>query len=251
MNLSIDRDIMVLANPEIARLPAWIVALVAAGGLAAALSTAAGLLLVISTSIAHDLLKKGFKPEISEKHELRYARIAAGTAVVIAGFFGINPPDYVAAVVAFAFGLAASSFFPAIIMGIFSKRVTREGAHHRYDLRLAVHRHLHRLFQIHRTGQQHRRTLVVRYLARGYRHPGHVAQFRRSPGDHTIHATATRRNSEHGGRNPSSWTQSQLICRPALQDLMVTSSIMKAPSSSVRTERMRPRKPIRPPFSPQ
>jgi len=126
--LMIDRDIIVLANPEIARLPNWVIALVAAGGLAAALSTAAGLLLVISTSIAHDLLKKSFKPDISEKGELRAARIAAGFAVVVAGYFGINPPGFVAQVVAFAFGLAAASFFPAIIMGIFSKRMNKEGA---------------------------------------------------------------------------------------------------------------------------
>jgi cation/acetate symporter len=126
--LTIDRDIMVLANPEIAGLPAWVVALVAAGGLAAALSTAAGLLLVISTSFSHDLMKKSLKPDITEKQELLYARIAAGCAVVIAGYFGINPPDFVAAVVAFAFGLAASSFFPAIILGIFSKGTTKEGA---------------------------------------------------------------------------------------------------------------------------
>ncbi len=126
--LTIDRDIMVLANPEIARLPNWVVGLVAAGGLAAALSTAAGLLLVISTSVAHDLLKKSFLPRISEKGELIAARIAAGFAVVIAGYFGINPPGFVAQVVAFAFGLAAASFFPAIILGIFSKRMNRAGA---------------------------------------------------------------------------------------------------------------------------
>jgi cation/acetate symporter len=126
--LTIDRDIMVLANPEIARLPNWVVGLVAAGGLAAALSTAAGLLLVISTSIAHDLLKKGFKPEITEKQELIVARVAAGGAVCIAGYFGIDPPGYVAQVVAFAFGLAASSFFPAILMGIFSTRMNKAGA---------------------------------------------------------------------------------------------------------------------------
>ena len=126
--LAIDRDIMVLANPEIAELPAWVVGLVAAGGLAAALSTAAGLLLVISTSIAHDLLKKALRPSITEKQELVVARIAAGFAVCIAGYFGINPPGFVAQVVAFAFGLAASSFFPAIILGIFSKRMNREGA---------------------------------------------------------------------------------------------------------------------------
>ena len=126
--LYIDRDIMVLANPEIARLPAWVIALVAAGGLAAALSTAAGLLLVISTSISHDLLKKVFMPKITDKQELRYARLAAAAAILVAGYLGVNPPDYVAAVVAFAFGLAASSFFPAIVMGIFWKRMNKEGA---------------------------------------------------------------------------------------------------------------------------
>ncbi|MCR9288211.1 MAG: cation acetate symporter [Bacteroidetes bacterium] len=126
--LTIDRDIMVLANPEIANLPAWVIALVVAGGLAAALSTAAGLLLVISTSISHDVLKKWLRPDISEKGELRAARIAIGVAVVIAGYAGMNPPDYVAAIVAFAFGLAAASFFPAIIMGIFSKKMNMQGA---------------------------------------------------------------------------------------------------------------------------
>jgi cation/acetate symporter len=126
--LYIDRDIMVLANPEIARLPAWVVALIAAGGLAAALSTAAGLLLVISSSISHDLFKRILRPEMSEEEELKYARIAAGFAVLIAGYFGIRPPGFVAQVVALAFGLAASSFFPVIVLGIFSKRTTREGA---------------------------------------------------------------------------------------------------------------------------
>lgn len=126
--LHIDRDIMVLANPEIANLPNWVIALVAAGGLAAALSTAAGLLLVISTSVAHDLLKKQIAPNISEKAELWAARGAAVLAVVVAGYFGINPPGFVAAVVALAFGLAAASFFPAIVMGIFSKRMNKEGA---------------------------------------------------------------------------------------------------------------------------
>jgi cation/acetate symporter len=126
--LTVDADIMVLANPEIANLPSWVVGLVAAGGLAAALSTAAGLLLVISSAVSHDLLKRSFKPEITEKQELLAARIAAGVAVMIAGYFGINPPGFVAQVVAFAFGLAASSFFPAIVLGIFSKRTTREGA---------------------------------------------------------------------------------------------------------------------------
>ena len=126
--LTIDQDIIVLANPEIAKLPNWVVGLVAAGGLAAALSTAAGLLLVISTSIAHDLLKRELVQEISEKSELIAARIAAGVAVCIAGYFGINPPGFVGQVVAFAFGLAAASFFPAIIMGIFWKRMNNIGA---------------------------------------------------------------------------------------------------------------------------
>jgi cation/acetate symporter len=118
----------VLATPEIAQLPNWVIALVAAGGLAAALSTAAGLLLVISTAISRDLLKNALMPKITEKKELLSARIAAAAAVVIAGYFGINPPGFVAQVVAFAFGLAAASFFPIIIMGIFSKRMNKEGA---------------------------------------------------------------------------------------------------------------------------
>jgi cation/acetate symporter len=126
--LTIDRDIMVLANPEIAQLPAWVVGLVAAGGLAAALSTAAGLLLVISSAVAHDLLKRTFRPNITDKGELLVARIAAGLAVCVAGYFGINPPGFVAQVVAFAFGLAAASFFPVILLGIFWKRANDRGA---------------------------------------------------------------------------------------------------------------------------
>ena len=126
--LTIDKDIMVLANPEIAKLPNWVIALVAAGALAAALSTAAGLLLVISSSVSHDLIKKMINPNISEKNELWAARGAATVAVVIAGYFGINPPGFVAAVVALAFGLAAASFFPAIILGIFYKKMNKEGA---------------------------------------------------------------------------------------------------------------------------
>ena len=126
--LYVDRDIMVLANPEIANLPNWVIGLVAAGGLAAALSTAAGLLLVISTSVSHDLIKKQLKPDISDKGELTWARVSIFVAILIAGYFGINPPDFVAAVVALAFGLAASSFFPAIILGIFNKRMNKEGA---------------------------------------------------------------------------------------------------------------------------
>ena len=124
----VDRDIMVLANPEIAALPPWVIALVAAGGLAAALSTAAGLLLVISTSVSHDLIKKTMARGISDRQELLYARIAAALAIGVAGYLGINPPGFVAQVVAFAFGLAAASLFPAILMGIFSLRMNREGA---------------------------------------------------------------------------------------------------------------------------
>ena len=126
--LKVDADIMVLANPEIAQLPNWVIALLAAGALAAALSTAAGLLLVISSAVSHDLLKKMLMPKISERGELIAARIAATGAVCLAGYFGINPPGFVAATVALAFGLAASSFFPAIILGIFSSRTNKEGA---------------------------------------------------------------------------------------------------------------------------
>jgi cation/acetate symporter len=126
--LYVDPDIIVLANPEIAQLPPWVIGLVAAGGLAAALSTAAGLLLVISTSVAHDLVKRTLNPSITEKGELLLARVAAGMAVLVAGYFGINPPGFVAEVVALAFGLAAASFFPAIVMGIFSKRMNSHGA---------------------------------------------------------------------------------------------------------------------------
>ncbi|MGF1738641.1 sodium:solute symporter family protein [Photobacterium satsumensis] len=126
--MTINRDIIVLASPELAKLPNWVVALLAAGGLAAALSTAAGLLLVISTSISHDLLKKGFRPNMTDKQELLAARLAAMVAIVGAGYLGINPPGFVAQVVAFAFGLAAASFFPAIILGIFYKKMNKEGA---------------------------------------------------------------------------------------------------------------------------
>jgi cation/acetate symporter len=126
--VKIDQDIMVLANPEIAKLPNWVVGLVGAGGLAAALSTAAGLLLVISAAISHDLMKGMLKPEMGEKEELIWARCGAGVAVCIAGLFGIYPPGFVAQVVAFAFGLAASSFFPCILMGVFNKKANKEGA---------------------------------------------------------------------------------------------------------------------------
>ena len=126
--VKVDRDIMVLANPEIAGLPNWVIALVAAGGLAAALSTAAGLLLAIASSISHDLLKGVFRPDISEKAELRYSRIAMAASIAVAGYFGFNPPDFAAGTVALAFGLAASSIFPALMMGIFSKTMNKEGA---------------------------------------------------------------------------------------------------------------------------
>ena len=126
--LDVNRDIMVLANPEIAGLPNWVVALVAAGALAAALSTAAGLLLVISTAVAHDLVKRSFSPFITERQELLYARLAIFVAVLIAGYVGVNPPAYVAQVVAYAFGLAAASFFPAIVLCIFQKRMNKQGA---------------------------------------------------------------------------------------------------------------------------
>ena len=124
----IDRAIMVLANPEIAQLPNWVIALVAAGALAAALSTAAGLLLVISASISHDLMKKTLMPNINERQELLFARIAAAIAIIVAGLFGIYPPGFVAQVVAFAFGLAASTIFPVLFLGIFYKRLNKEGA---------------------------------------------------------------------------------------------------------------------------
>jgi cation/acetate symporter len=126
--VKVDRDIMVLANPEIAQLPNWVIALVAAGGLAAALSTAAGLLLAIASSISHDLLKGVLMPHITEKQELRASRIAMAGAIAVAGYLGFNPPDFAAGTVALAFGLAASSIFPALMMGIFSKRINKEGA---------------------------------------------------------------------------------------------------------------------------
>jgi len=126
--LTVDRDIMVLANPEIAGLPNWVIALVAAGGVAAALSTAAGLLLVISAAISHDLIKGIFVPDISERNELLAGRIAAAVAILVAGYLGFDPPGWVAQVVAFAFGLAAASLFPAILLGIFVKRINKQGA---------------------------------------------------------------------------------------------------------------------------
>ena len=126
--LDVNRDIMVLANPEIAELPPWVIGLIAAGGLAAALSTAAGLLLAISSAVSHDLFKRQFKPEITDKEELRTARITMGVAIVIATWLGLNPPGFAAQVVALAFGIAAASLFPALMMGIFSKRINNHGA---------------------------------------------------------------------------------------------------------------------------
>ena len=126
--MKLDNDILVLANPEIANLPNWVIALVAAGGLAAALSTAAGLLLAISSAISHDLLKRTLMPDISERQELMASRLAMAVAVLGAGYLGLNPPGFAAGTVALAFGLAAASLFPALLLGIFSKRVTREGA---------------------------------------------------------------------------------------------------------------------------
>ena len=125
--LTVDADIMTLANPEIAQLPNWVIGIMAAGALAAALSTAAGLLLVISSSVSHDLIKRIINPSVSEKNELIAARVSAFGAVIMAGYFGINPPGFVAATVALAFGLAAASFFPAIVLGIFYKRMNKEG----------------------------------------------------------------------------------------------------------------------------
>ena len=126
--VKVDNDIMVLANPEIAKLPNWVIALVAAGGLAAALSTAAGLLLAIASAISHDLLKGIFRPEISERQELLASRVSMALAVLVAGYLGFNPPGFAAGTVALAFGLAASSIFPALMMGIFSMRISKEGA---------------------------------------------------------------------------------------------------------------------------
>jgi cation/acetate symporter len=126
--VKVDRDIMVLANPEIAQLPNWVIALVAAGGLAAALSTAAGLLLAIASAISHDLLKGVFMPRISDKQELMASRVAMAGAIAFAGYLGFNPPDFAAGTVALAFGLAASSIFPVLMMGIFNKRINKEGA---------------------------------------------------------------------------------------------------------------------------
>ena len=177
--LFIDRDIMVLANPEIAELPAWVVGLVAAGGLAAALSTAAGLLLVISASVSHDLLKSFLRPGMSERQELTAARLSAAGACVVAIIVGIYPPDYVAAVVAFAFGLAAASFFPALVLGVFTTWVTVwcPGRRRRHDRGDRVHRRLYRLVQDLR--MERPRGVVVRNQSGGHRHLRDADQLRR------------------------------------------------------------------------
>ena len=144
-----DKDIIVLANPEMAGLPKWVIALVMAGCVAAALSTAAGLLLVLSTSISHDLMKKIIKPDITDKQEIRYARIASFGALLIAAYFGINPPSsFVAKTVAFAFGLAASSFFPTLIMGIFSKKINKQGCDCGDDFRYKFHSWLYYILSV-------------------------------------------------------------------------------------------------------
>jgi Na+(H+)/acetate symporter ActP len=166
----VDRDIMVLANPEIAGLPNWVIALVAAGGLAAALSTAAGLLLAISSAVSHDLIKGMIAPDISEKKELLASRISMAGAIVLAGYLGLNPPGFAAQVVALAFGIAAASIFPALMMGIFNKNMNREGA-----IVGVLDPGLHLLVQglvlhpWHRDGPQYRGQLVHGHFARGLR----------------------------------------------------------------------------------
>ena len=218
--LYIDNDIIVLANPEIAKLPNWVVALVAAGGLAAALSTAAGLLLVIASAISHDLIKGIISKDISEKGELMWARAAAGVAVIIAGYFGINPPGFVAQVVAFAFGLAASSFFPLIIMGIFWKRATKEGA----ILGMASGILFTAIYIIYfkfvnpdaQCGQ-----LVVGHFSGRHRHHRHGVQLHRHVCRFPDHPAASAGGPGHGRADPLpegaglSQNERQLYCNPS------------------------------------
>ncbi len=208
--MTIDRDIMVLANPEIANLPDWVIALVAAGGLAAALSTAAGLLLVISSAISHDLLKKMVMPNITEKQELLYARIAAAVAVMIAGLLGIYPPAFVAQVVAFAFGLAAASFFPAIILGIFDKRANMQGAISGMVVGIVFTACVHHLLQV-REPDRRAGPVVPGHLARGDRLRRHAAELRRdlhgeppdgaAAGAHPAPRRGNPRSARLGGRD--------------------------------------------------
>ena len=200
--LYVDRDIMVLANPEIAGLPDWVIALVAAGGLAAALSTAAGLLMVISSAVSHDLFKRMLVPEISEKGELRLARIAAAVAVVFAGLLGIFPPDYVAAVVAFAFGLAASSFFPAILMGIFWKRMNAPGGRRGHGGGHHGHHGVHRLLQVHQPGGERLRELVPGDLPGRLRDDRHASELRGLDPRRSGHASTRTGGSGVGGFDP-------------------------------------------------
>ena len=195
--LVIDRDIMVLANPEIAELPAWVVGLVAAGGLAAALSTAAGLLLVISASVSHDLMKSFLRPGMSERKELVAARLSAAGACVVAIIVGIYPPDYVAAVVAFAFGLAAASFFPALVLGSLHHLGHGPWRGGRHDRRDGVHRRLHRVVQGLRV--ERARGLVVRDQPGGNRHPGDAHQLRRHLVREPADGSAAAGQREDGG----------------------------------------------------
>ncbi len=212
--LTIDRDIMVLANPEIARLPNWVVGLVAAGGLAAALSTAAGLLLVISSSVSHDLLKRVFRPQITEHGELLLARVAAGVAVIVAGYFGIHPPGFVAEVVAFAFGLAAASFFPAILLGIFTKRMNREGAISGMVAGLGFTAGYIGWFKFLHPELNTRGPLVVRDLARGDRDARHADQLRGGDAGGLADPAAPGGDPAAGGGDPGA-----AGCRPGARAL--------------------------------
>ena len=198
--LRIDNDIIVLANPEIAKLHPLVVALVAAGGLAAALSTAAGLLLVIAASFSHDLMKSIISKDMSEKKELIMARAAAGVAVIIAGYFGINPPGFVAQVVAFAFGLAASSFFPIIVMGIFWKKATKEGCILGHAGRHGLHRRLHHLLPVHQPGHGQRGSLVVGDFPGRDRHHRHAVQLHHHLRRFQVHQGTAPGRAGHGAQ---------------------------------------------------
>ena len=192
--LNVNRDIMVLANPEIANLPAWVIALVAAGGLAAALSTAAGLLLVISSAVSHDLIKNVFNPDLSEKGELWAARLSAVGAVCVAGYFGINPPGFVAAVVALAFGLAAASFFPAIVLGIFYKKMNSKGAIAGMVGRYYFNALLYDEIQTTTIWRRNVSRLVVWYFSRRFWHHSHVGQLRCGLSSKSVYRSPSRRS---------------------------------------------------------
>ena len=201
--LTVDRDIIVLANPEIAGLPDWVVALVAAGGIAAALSTAAGLLLVISAAVSHDLLKGVILPRITERQELLAGRISAAAAVMVAGYLGFDPPGFVAEVVALAFGIAASTLFPVILLGIFSVPRQSRGCDRRHADGAAVHRRVHRVFQgLHGAPwRERRRQLAVRDFPRRYRRPRRRAQHGRRPRRERSDAKASGERTGAGGAN--------------------------------------------------